>query len=118
MRSMVKFIEEGDKVKVTMRFRGRELAHQELGMDVLMRVTRRSRRDRQGRAVPSHGRPPDDHGHVAEIGPAARDEWVRRPLAFSEVRRYNARLENGPRAAAELMFSPAGWHQELQNAQA
>jgi translation initiation factor IF-3 len=38
MRSMNKFIEEGDKVKVTMRFRGRELAHQELGMDVLMRV--------------------------------------------------------------------------------
>ncbi|HYC15361.1 MAG TPA: translation initiation factor IF-3, partial [Stellaceae bacterium] len=31
MRSMLKFIEEGDKVKVTMRFRGRELAHQELG---------------------------------------------------------------------------------------
>ena len=38
MRSMVKFIEEGDKVKVTMRFRGRELAHQELGMNVLIRV--------------------------------------------------------------------------------
>ena len=38
MRSMQKFIGEGDKVKVTMRFRGRELAHQELGMDVLMRV--------------------------------------------------------------------------------
>lgn len=37
-RSMVKFIEEGDKVKVTMRFRGRELAHQELGMNVLNRV--------------------------------------------------------------------------------
>ena len=37
-RSMTEFIEEGDKVKVTMRFRGRELAHQELGMDVLMRV--------------------------------------------------------------------------------
>ena len=37
-RSMIKFIEEGDKVKVTMRFRGRELAHQELGMNVLMRV--------------------------------------------------------------------------------
>src|SRR5437867_9352860 len=43
MRSMVKFIEEGDKVKVTMRFRRRELAHQELGMDVLVRV----RADRQ-----------------------------------------------------------------------
>ena len=38
MRSMQKFIGEGDKVKVTMRFRGRELAHQEIGMDVLMRV--------------------------------------------------------------------------------
>jgi translation initiation factor IF-3 len=38
MRSMVKFIGEGDKVKVTMRFRGREMAHQELGMNVLMRV--------------------------------------------------------------------------------
>jgi translation initiation factor IF-3 len=38
MRSMVKFIEEGDKVKITLRFRGRELAHQDLGMNVLMRV--------------------------------------------------------------------------------
>ena len=38
MRSMAKFIDEGDKVKVTMRFRGRELAHQELGMNVLIRV--------------------------------------------------------------------------------
>ena len=38
MRGMLKFIEEGDKVKVTMRFRGRELAHQEIGMNVLMRV--------------------------------------------------------------------------------
>ena len=38
IRSMNKFIEEGDKVKITMRFRGRELAHQELGMNVLLRV--------------------------------------------------------------------------------
>jgi translation initiation factor IF-3 len=38
MRSMTKFLDEGDKVKVTMRFRGRELAHQELGMNVLIRV--------------------------------------------------------------------------------
>jgi translation initiation factor IF-3 len=38
MRAMLRFIEEGDKVKVTMRFRGRELAHQDLGMNVLMRV--------------------------------------------------------------------------------
>ena len=38
MRSVTKFIEEGDKVKMTLRFRGREMAHQELGMDLLRRV--------------------------------------------------------------------------------
>jgi len=38
MRAMRKFLEEGDKVKVTLRFRGRELAHQDLGMKVLERV--------------------------------------------------------------------------------
>ena len=38
MRAMRKFIEEGDKVKVTLRFRGREMAHQELGVKVLDRV--------------------------------------------------------------------------------
>ena len=38
MRSVVKFIEEGDKVKMTLRFRGREMAHQELGMNLLKRV--------------------------------------------------------------------------------
>jgi translation initiation factor IF-3 len=38
MRSVRKFIEDGDKVKMTLRFRGREMAHQELGMDVLKRV--------------------------------------------------------------------------------
>ncbi len=38
MRNVFKFIEEGDKVKMTLRFRGREMAHQELGMDLLRRV--------------------------------------------------------------------------------
>ncbi len=38
MRSLNKFIDEGDKVKVTLRFRGREMAHQNLGLDVLNRV--------------------------------------------------------------------------------
>ena len=38
MRSIVKFLGEGDKVKVTLRFRGREMAHQNLGMQVLDRV--------------------------------------------------------------------------------
>lgn len=38
VRSMVRFLAEGDKVKVTLRFRGREMAHQELGVKVLYRV--------------------------------------------------------------------------------
>ncbi|MEM9715713.1 MAG: translation initiation factor IF-3 [Pseudomonadota bacterium] len=38
MRSVMKFLENGDKVKVTMRFRGREMAHQNLGLDLLKRV--------------------------------------------------------------------------------
>lgn len=37
-RSMYRFFEEGDKVKVTLRFRGREMAHQELGLELLKRV--------------------------------------------------------------------------------
>jgi translation initiation factor IF-3 len=38
MRQMKGFIEEGDKVKVTLRFRGREMAHQDLGAKVLERI--------------------------------------------------------------------------------
>jgi len=38
LRAMQRFLEEGDKVKVTLRFRGRELAHQELGSKLLNRV--------------------------------------------------------------------------------
>ena len=38
MKNVVKFIEHGDKVKCTLRFRGREMAHQQLGMDLLNRV--------------------------------------------------------------------------------
>ncbi len=38
MRAVFRFIDDGDKVKVTLRFRGREMAHQQLGMDLLRRV--------------------------------------------------------------------------------
>lgn len=38
MRSVMKFLDEGDKVKITLRFRGREMAHQDLGMELLKRV--------------------------------------------------------------------------------
>ena len=38
MRAIKRFFEDGDKVKITLRFRGREMAHQQLGMEVLQRV--------------------------------------------------------------------------------
>ena len=38
MRNVLRFLEDGDKVKVTLRFRGREMAHQELGVELLNRI--------------------------------------------------------------------------------
>ncbi|WP_036267614.1 translation initiation factor IF-3 [Methylocaldum szegediense] len=38
LRSLIRFLSDGDKAKVTVRFRGRELAHRELGMDLLKRI--------------------------------------------------------------------------------
>lgn len=38
LRSLVRFLEDGDKAKITLRFRGREMAHQQIGMEVLNRV--------------------------------------------------------------------------------
>ncbi|AKE51720.1 translation initiation factor IF-3 [Kangiella geojedonensis] len=38
LRNLIRFLEDGDKTKITVRFRGREMAHQELGMELLKRV--------------------------------------------------------------------------------
>ena len=38
LRNLTRFLQDGDKAKVTLRFRGREMAHQELGMDLLKRI--------------------------------------------------------------------------------
>ncbi|MDF2691329.1 MAG: translation initiation factor [Gammaproteobacteria bacterium] len=38
LRSLIRFLSEGDKTKITLRFRGRELSHQELGTEVLKRI--------------------------------------------------------------------------------
>ncbi len=40
LRNLIRFLEDGDKAKVTVRFRGREMAHKELGMELLKRVER------------------------------------------------------------------------------
>jgi translation initiation factor IF-3 len=38
LRNLVRFLENGDKAKITLRFRGREMAHQQLGMDMMKRI--------------------------------------------------------------------------------
>ncbi len=38
LRNLVRFLEHGDKTKVTLRFRGREMAHQEIGMELIKRI--------------------------------------------------------------------------------
>lgn len=38
LRNLVRFLEEGDKVKITMRFRGREMAHQQIGIEIIHRI--------------------------------------------------------------------------------
>ncbi len=52
MRAIHKFIGEGDKVKVTLRFRGRELSHQQLGMNLLKRVQDDTTEDAKIEAYP------------------------------------------------------------------
>ena len=38
LKALIRFLEHGDKAKVTLKFRGRELAHQELGMEMMQRI--------------------------------------------------------------------------------
>jgi translation initiation factor IF-3 len=38
LRNLIRFLEDGDKAKVTMRYRGREIAHQDIGLDVMKRI--------------------------------------------------------------------------------
>ena len=73
MRSMQRFFEEGDKVKVTLRFRGREMAHQELGYKLLDRVKGDTVKNRQDRAgTPLRG-PPGRDGAGAALKPRGGD---------------------------------------------
>ena len=67
MRSMKPFFDEGDKVKVTLRFRGREMAHQDIGMQGAGAHPRRARAGHQGRADAADGEPSDDHGAGAAL---------------------------------------------------
>ena len=67
MRAMQRFFEEGDKVKITLRYRGREMAHQEIGTKLLGQGQGRRRRFRQGRAGRPFRRPPGGDGAGAAL---------------------------------------------------
>ena len=67
MKAVHRFLEDGDRVKVTMRFRGREMAHQDLGMQPAGQGADRTGREGQGRVRATVGRPPDGDGAGAEV---------------------------------------------------
>ena len=65
MKAIHRFFEEGDKVKVTLRFRGREMAHTHLGMELLERMREELDCDRQGRTRAALRRPASRDGDGA-----------------------------------------------------
>ena len=52
MKSMLRFFDDGDKVKVTLRFRGREMAHQDLGYKLMQKVKERPPRSQRWNSSP------------------------------------------------------------------
>ena len=106
MRSMQRFFEEGDKVKVTLRFRGREMAHQELGTKLLNRVKDDTVEDRQGRDGAALRRPPDGDGAGAAVAAVRRRsrplrEAIRPGLCITIIRNVMPRDLSG-RAARSV----------------
>jgi translation initiation factor IF-3 len=81
LRNLIKFLEEGDKTKITLRFRGREMAHQDIGFRMLERLKADLEPVWPGRAVSEDGRAPDDHDHRAE-----EEEVIRRVAWWVTVR--------------------------------
>ena len=73
MRSVRRFFDEGDKVKVTLRFRGREMAHQDIGFNLLQRVKAETAPIAKVEAEPSDGRSADDNGAGAEVSRSGAD---------------------------------------------
>ncbi|WP_317850390.1 translation initiation factor IF-3 [Roseovarius aestuarii] len=68
MRNVTKFLENGDKVKITLRFRGREMAHQELGRELLERVAEDTKEIGKVEHMPKM----EGRQMIMVIGPVAR----------------------------------------------
>ena len=101
MKKVHEFIGDGDKVKVTLRFRGRELSHGQLGMAVLAAGRRGYQRGGEGRSLSADGRAPDADGAVAEIGdPARATGQSRNPIRHAGL---------VPASAVPRTFRPLIW---------
>ncbi len=89
LRNMRRFLEEGDKVKVNIRFRGREMSHQELGRQMAARIEADLGEDIVDRVPAAPGRPSDGHDDRAE-----EEELIRpgRPPGRSTPRGALARV--------------------------
>ena len=103
MRSVRRFFDEGDKVKVTLRFRGREMAHQDIGLQAAAAGQSRDCADRQGRGRTSDGRPADDHGSGAEVETSGRAAADERSAAESQARRSGRIRYSRPLFAAGVV---------------
>ena len=93
MKAVRRFFDEGDKVKLTLRFRGREMAHMELGMQLLNKVREEVATDRQGRGRAEARRPADDDGAGAALSAAPAAPTADNSLA--QLRSYQ-RLRRMP----------------------
>jgi translation initiation factor IF-3 len=91
MRNIRRFLAEGDKCKITLRFRGREITHQELGMALLNRIRDELADTDHGRAVSQAGRPADDHDDRAGKRKAAAKPAAEVAPAFGLIFRATPR---------------------------
>jgi translation initiation factor IF-3 len=81
MRNIRRFLEEGDKVKVTLRFRGREMTHQEIGMALVMKI-----RDDLGDAIVVESMPKlEGRQLIMMIAPGKKKQGAAKPATAADA---------------------------------
>ena len=108
MKAVRRFFDEGDKVKLTLRFRGREMAHMELGMQLLNKVREEVGADRQGRSRAEARRPPDDDGAGAALSGGFSPGILQG--AMPRVLRFSRHIAIRPRSKTARQGMPWRFH--------
>lgn len=104
MRNLVKFLEEGDKAKVTLRYRGREMAHQEFGQRLLERV----RNDLEATAVVEQWPKMEGRQLIMVLAPKKKELPVPKKKAEKPAEAKPAVAKPVAAAAAPAAANPAG----------